>query len=1433
MSGIKDLDQELINATRDILAKKDRIGITDQDRYKRAVLGDEDEETVPELGKAAKIYQEMTPGQSVEVEEAKKKKVIGLRTPEKVKINPVVEASTIYQGIPNGEQGDIRVAELISYLGSRGHKHGQDFWWENGLNVNNAPVGLDIVKSLKAWNPKKYKDAAMDGNVIKWNTGPSSARAGARPSDQTETKKAPLEWGTDASVNAYKNMTPGEPTDEGNRVIQATIDAAKKRTVLANKKNPKHHSSPEYIAKRKKRNREFPDDIHRILTQVPPKTDAGRKWQAAYKQSLALNNSFIPEEAPPGDKAERFIRKNKADFKERYGENWERVLYATAWKNFGESIEEAVSVDGRTKGYRAAVARIAARNERISQAQVEPKSDEQQSDDVDVQQTDEGNRLIGATIKQGEKNVAAAKEAKRKAAHTAMVNRLHAASGTKPNKPLRKSNQRGSTRTIKYNTSPEELSKSFRYDTLTGNKRWGESVEEGTNAQERGEVQSPRSEEEYDALSPADKKIVDKRIRNAFKQSISRQPGESPRNKRKKMGESIEEDAGLRAILDHPSHRKSAKKVRGGDSLSKPEHKRLASAVIGHLAKNKPGHLKRSGDHYEAGEEAIDDLNSSYSPNHGESIEEDRRGETFEVKYAMSKKGPIKVSKFNSHSDAHKFLDQVKKQGFKGMVVSPNFSKGVDRKTESVDFDEGAARDREERVYGSKASQDMNWGVEPEDANTKRSRKNFERQQLAKARAAAAKVGIPKAGTPEWFAWKRRQKQQNSEYVPEAASKPAPPLPKGMTQKDLEKLTPKQRAKIRSLAGKKEYPHAHRDSNDDGDLDEARSPKEQAEFEKQMKAFVKKGSVKKLKTRGVPKKAPQTRVRGTRPRPSSAGAESKIRREEVIDEKDQSPAEKAYRTARKAERAKGGPQFGTGRGGGQGSPGGDYEIGRTERSASDTKRPKTTQGLYGAPRKKQPGPSDPGGGGISPAIAQHRSNRNKGDSAAATLNIRKRRAAASRAKLVRRHGSTIGQENSEYVPDYEEHIDEGGIGSIYPKDKPLRSPTAKAVAKRLSKQRADLRKKLEKKREEVEEGSTPKKRPMSDAQKARHEKHQKLLKITGAKRSKAPRKKARGKTEISKIAGRYAEYTPDHGENLGEVKKKVPHWTEREQEAIATERRLAGITPAKERELQRLALKISKQQRKQEGKKKKEKVEVEVSERINPTKNNPRRALEIKKRNNAHKRYLETTGSKSKRLGVRYTESVSVDEMQKGSKHSVIEPDTESSFLNYRTGSKRRGGPTSVGRKSNSSKDDKRRVSRETRRRRKQRGMRESRVSITPEREAEIKKEVQADIEKRRQAKKARDKKAGRYMDHWGNWRTTGKPNPADELTQDFNKESIDKEELKRLMHKKDLDNRHRRKAERAAERTAKTKRKFGPNKPSETAMARAMRIAQKKKRKK
>lgn len=60
---------------------------------------------------------------------------------------------------------------------------------------------------------------------------------------------------------------------------------------------------------------------------------------------IALENNLTIEEAsnklvevaPKNSKAEDFIKSAKDSFKKRYGKNWERVLYATAWKKFKES----------------------------------------------------------------------------------------------------------------------------------------------------------------------------------------------------------------------------------------------------------------------------------------------------------------------------------------------------------------------------------------------------------------------------------------------------------------------------------------------------------------------------------------------------------------------------------------------------------------------------------------------------------------------------------------------------------------------------------------------------------------------------------------------------------------------------------------------------------------------------------------------------------------------------------------------------------------------------------------------------------------------------------------------------------------------------------------------------------------------------------------
>ena len=61
---------------------------------------------------------------------------------------------------------------------------------------------------------------------------------------------------------------------------------------------------------------------------------------------------------------------------------------------------------------------------------------------------------------------------------------------------------------------------------------------------------------------------------------------------------------------------------------------------------------------------------------------DEAKGE-FEVKYASSKKGPIKVSKFNTLDDAKKFLAQVKGEGMNGII-----SKGGKPVKEEVELDE-------------------------------------------------------------------------------------------------------------------------------------------------------------------------------------------------------------------------------------------------------------------------------------------------------------------------------------------------------------------------------------------------------------------------------------------------------------------------------------------------------------------------------------------------------------------------------------------------------------------------------------------------------------------------------------------------------------------------------------------------------------------------
>jgi len=68
--------------------------------------------------------------------------------------------------------------------------------------------------------------------------------------------------------------------------------------------------------------------------------------------------SAFTEAAPPGKKAEKWIKDNKAKFKKKHKKrDWEKILYATAWYLFGDDgvMMQGESVDLNERAYRYAI----------------------------------------------------------------------------------------------------------------------------------------------------------------------------------------------------------------------------------------------------------------------------------------------------------------------------------------------------------------------------------------------------------------------------------------------------------------------------------------------------------------------------------------------------------------------------------------------------------------------------------------------------------------------------------------------------------------------------------------------------------------------------------------------------------------------------------------------------------------------------------------------------------------------------------------------------------------------------------------------------------------------------------------------------------------------------------------------------------------------
>lgn len=70
---------------------------------------------------------------------------------------------------------------------------------------------------------------------------------------------------------------------------------------------------------------------------------------------LAQESVELDEKAPPG--MEDFIKASKASFKKRYGKDWQKVLYATAWKKYNknESVEESYHMNSSVEAVENAI----------------------------------------------------------------------------------------------------------------------------------------------------------------------------------------------------------------------------------------------------------------------------------------------------------------------------------------------------------------------------------------------------------------------------------------------------------------------------------------------------------------------------------------------------------------------------------------------------------------------------------------------------------------------------------------------------------------------------------------------------------------------------------------------------------------------------------------------------------------------------------------------------------------------------------------------------------------------------------------------------------------------------------------------------------------------------------------------------------------------
>lgn len=174
--------------------------------------------------------------------------------------------------------------------------------------------------------------------------GATPAAAG-EPEEPLGRAKKP-EAAAPEELEESRKCSEGKDKDVNKDKKKAVMDPKKREKDVTSKFDPRTDLKPakkgETVKEAKKAKPDFLDlDKDGNKKESMKKATADKK-KAEGKKKESVKETKLKEVAPPGKKAEDFIKKSKADFKKRYGDRWQEVLYATAWKKFGPKKESYV-----------------------------------------------------------------------------------------------------------------------------------------------------------------------------------------------------------------------------------------------------------------------------------------------------------------------------------------------------------------------------------------------------------------------------------------------------------------------------------------------------------------------------------------------------------------------------------------------------------------------------------------------------------------------------------------------------------------------------------------------------------------------------------------------------------------------------------------------------------------------------------------------------------------------------------------------------------------------------------------------------------------------------------------------------------------------------------------------------------------------------------